>query len=44
MPPQRAAAWSGVKDHFEITFAAPIAPDAQEPAPVVTALNRRTPR
>jgi para-nitrobenzyl esterase len=44
MPPQRAAAWSGVKDHFEITFAAPIAPDAQEPAPVVTALNRRTPQ
>ena len=44
MPPQKPAAWSGVKDHFEITFAAPIAPDAQEPSPVVTALNRHTPQ
>ena len=44
MPPQKPAAWSGVKDHFEITFAAPIAPDAQEPSPVVTALNRQTPQ
>ena len=44
MAPQKPAAWSGVKDHFEITFAAPIAPDAQEPSPVVTALNRQTPQ
>jgi para-nitrobenzyl esterase len=33
-----------VRDHFEITYAAPIAPDAEEPAPVVTALNRKTPQ
>jgi para-nitrobenzyl esterase len=44
MPPQKPAPWSGVKDHFEITFAAPIQPGAQEPAPVVTALNRLTPQ
>jgi para-nitrobenzyl esterase len=44
MPPQKPAAWSGVRDHFEITFAAPIQPGAQEPAPVVTALNRLTPQ
>ncbi len=44
MPPRKPAAWSGVKDHFEITFAAPLAPDAEEPAPVVTALNRKTPQ
>jgi para-nitrobenzyl esterase len=44
MPPQKPAAWAGVKDHFEITFAAPIQPGAQEPAPVVTALNRLTPQ
>ena len=44
MPPQKPAPWSGVKDHFEITYAAPIAPDAEEPAPVVTALNRHTPQ
>jgi para-nitrobenzyl esterase len=42
MPPQKPASWSGVRDHFEITFAAPIAPGAEEPAPVVTALNRHT--
>ncbi len=44
MPPQPPAQWSGVRDHFEITWAAPIAPDAVEPAPVVTALNRLTPQ
>jgi para-nitrobenzyl esterase len=42
MPPQKPAAWSGVRDHFEIKYAAPIAPGAVEPAPVVTALNRLT--
>ena len=42
MPPQPPAAWSGVRDHFEIAYAAPIEPGAQEPAPVVTALNRQT--
>ncbi len=44
MPPQKPAAWSGVKDHFEITWAAPIGPGGEEPAPVVTALNRKTPQ
>ncbi len=43
MAPKKPAAWSGVKDHFEITFAAPLAPGAEEPSPVVTALNRKTP-
>jgi para-nitrobenzyl esterase len=42
MPPQAPAAWSGIKDHFEITWAAPMEPGGQEPAPVVTALNRLT--
>jgi len=41
MPPQKPAAWSGVKDLFEITFGAPLAPGAEEPSPVVTALNRK---
>src|SRR5690606_39893958 len=40
MPPQAPASLSGVKDHIEITWAAASAPDAQKPAPVVTALNR----
>ncbi len=44
MPPQKPAAWSGVKDHFEITWAAPMDPEGEEPAPVVTALNRKTPQ
>jgi para-nitrobenzyl esterase len=44
MPPQKPAAWSGVQDHFEITWAAPIEPGMVEPAPVVTALNRLTPQ
>ena len=44
MPPQPPAAWSGVRDHFQITYAAPIQPGAQEPSPVVTALNRHTPQ
>ena len=26
MPPKKPAAWSGVKDVFEITFGAPLAP------------------
>ena len=43
MPPKKPAAWSGVKDVFEITFGAPLAPGAEEPSPVVTALNRKTP-
>jgi para-nitrobenzyl esterase len=42
MPPQPPAAWSGVRDHFKITYAAPIAPGATEPAAVVRALNRHT--
>jgi para-nitrobenzyl esterase len=44
MPPQKPASWSGVKDHFEITWAAPMDPNGEEPAPVVTALNRKTPQ
>jgi para-nitrobenzyl esterase len=44
MPPQKPTPWGGVRDHFEITYAAPIEPGAQEPAPVVTALNRHTPQ
>jgi len=43
MAPKKPAAWSGVKDVFEITFGAPLAPGAEEPSPVVTALNRKTP-
>lgn len=42
MPPQPPEAWSGIRDHFQIRYAAPIAPGAEEPAPVVTALNRLT--
>ncbi|MDR2214764.1 MAG: carboxylesterase family protein [Nevskiaceae bacterium] len=44
MPPRPPAAWSGVKDHFEITWAAPMEPGGEEPAPVVTAVNRLTPQ
>ncbi len=40
MPPQSPESWSGVRDHFQISNNAVIAPGAQEPAPVVTALNR----
>jgi len=43
MPPQKPASWPGVKDLFEITFGAPLAPGAEEPSPVVTALNRKGP-
>ena len=42
--PQKPAPWSGVHDHFEITFAAPMEPGGVEPSPVVTALNRLTPQ
>lgn len=41
-PPRPPAAWSGIKDHFQIRYAAPIEPGDVEPAPVVLALNRRT--
>lgn len=44
MPPRRPEAWTGIKDHFEVTFAAPMEPGGEEPAPVVTALNRKTPQ
>jgi para-nitrobenzyl esterase len=44
MPPQKPAPWSGVKDHVEVTWAAPMEPGGEEPAPVVTALNRKTPQ
>jgi para-nitrobenzyl esterase len=44
MPPQKPASWSGVQDHFEITWAAPMDPNGEEPSPVVTALNRKTPQ
>jgi hypothetical protein len=30
MPPQKPAAWSGVKDHFEITWAAPMDPNVAD--------------
>jgi para-nitrobenzyl esterase len=42
MPPREPASWQGTRDHFQITYAAPVAPDAGEPAPVVLALNRHT--
>ena len=40
MPPQKPASWTGVRDHFQITYAAPMEPGGAEPSPVVTALNR----
>jgi para-nitrobenzyl esterase len=43
MPPQPARSWSGVKDHLQIAHNAPIQPGAEEPAPVVTAVNRLSP-
>ncbi len=42
MPPQEPESWSGVRDHFQVRYAAPIEPGAGEPAPVVLALNRHT--
>ncbi len=42
MPPRPPVAWGGVRDHFQIRYAAPIEPGAGEPAPVVLALNRQT--
>ncbi len=44
MPPQKPASWTGVRDHFQITYAAPMEPGGAEPSPVVTALNRLTPQ
>lgn len=43
MPAQKPASWSGVRDHFQTTFSAPVQPGGVEPAPVVTALNRLNP-
>jgi len=43
MPPRPPQSWSGVKDHFQIAHNAPVQPGAEEPAPVVTALNRLSP-
>jgi para-nitrobenzyl esterase len=42
MPPQAPTAWTDVRDHFKIRYAAPIQPGATEPAAVVRALNRHT--
>jgi para-nitrobenzyl esterase len=42
MPPQPPAPWSGVNDHFQIRYAAPVQEGDVEPAPVVLALNRLT--
>jgi len=44
MAPQPPAAWSGVKDHFQIALNALIQPGGEEPAPVVTAVNRLSPQ
>lgn len=44
MPPQAPAAWSGVRDHFEIRYTAPQQPGVTEPAPVVAAVNRFMPQ
>ena len=40
MPPQRPAAWSGVRDAFQIGSRCYQGPNAFEPAPVVLAMNR----
>ncbi len=44
MPPRAPAEWSGVNDHFQVTYSAVNEPGAVEPAPVVTALNRQSPK
>ncbi len=44
MAPKPPAAWSGVKDHFQIGLNALIQPGGEEPAPVVTAVNRLSPQ
>ncbi len=44
MPPQPPTQWSGVNDHFQVTYSAMNQPGAVEPAPVVTAVNRQSPK
>ena len=41
MPPQKAATWSGVRDHFQIGHRAPLQPGSGPSAPVVLAMDRR---
>ncbi len=40
MPPQPPAAWSGVRDHFQVGTRSFQQPGVGEPAPVVLAMNR----
>ena len=44
MPPKEPAAWSGVRDCFRLGERALMQPDRAEPAAVVRALNRNSPR